>query len=93
MDLSWCIYCDRHCVEENLYCSDACRIKDFANHQKSPASPVLESFPSSPNMSPLLEPFYSSFHEKPRSPSIMIARSPVMTNSSGFDLFPPISDT
>ncbi|KAI8066658.1 hypothetical protein BC940DRAFT_239957 [Gongronella butleri] len=92
MDLSWCIFCDRHCVEDNLYCSDACRLKDFAN-QGSPASPVMDTFPTTPNMSPLLEPFYNSFHEKPRSPSIMIARSPASYNNNSIALFPPITDT
>ncbi|ORY95040.1 hypothetical protein BCR43DRAFT_495050 [Syncephalastrum racemosum] len=31
MDLSWCIICDRHSIEDNLYCSDACRLKDQPN--------------------------------------------------------------
>ncbi|OBZ82943.1 hypothetical protein A0J61_09007 [Choanephora cucurbitarum] len=28
MDLSWCIICDRHCTDNNLYCSEACKFQD-----------------------------------------------------------------
>ncbi|KAI9028917.1 hypothetical protein CLU79DRAFT_518445 [Phycomyces nitens] len=60
MDLSWCIICDCHCVEDNLYCSDNCRNKDTSQRtQNKTSSPAI---PLSPPSSPLLEPFLSSFH-------------------------------
>ncbi|KAI9322442.1 hypothetical protein BX666DRAFT_1894804 [Dichotomocladium elegans] len=52
MDLSWCIICDRHCLEDNLYCSDECRVKDVQTpyHPSTfPATPL--SPPSSPQLS------------------------------------------
>ncbi|OAD70002.1 hypothetical protein PHYBLDRAFT_159742, partial [Phycomyces blakesleeanus NRRL 1555(-)] len=60
MDLSWCIICDCHCTEDNLYCSDNCRNKDTSQRtQNKSSSPAV---PLSPPSSPLLEPFLSSFH-------------------------------
>ncbi|CAO3699565.1 unnamed protein product [Rhizopus stolonifer] len=72
MDLSWCIICDRHCTEENLYCSEPCRVKD-KNLKPTQTTTAL----CSPPASPLLEPFLSSFkHErrtsiKPTNPLYM----------------------
>ncbi|KAG2224948.1 hypothetical protein INT45_010897 [Circinella minor] len=52
MDLSWCIICDRHSIEENLYCSTECANKDATTQQDK-----IYQFPStplSPPSSPLL---------------------------------------
>ncbi|KAI9490610.1 hypothetical protein BDB00DRAFT_837268 [Zychaea mexicana] len=51
MDLSWCIICDRHCIEENLYCSTECANKDATCIQHTPQIPLT---PLSPPSSPLL---------------------------------------
>ncbi|KAI7882499.1 hypothetical protein K492DRAFT_193450 [Lichtheimia hyalospora FSU 10163] len=42
MDLQWCIVCDVHVIDDQLYCSEQCRRKD--------APPIPQ--PSSPPMSP-----------------------------------------
>ncbi|KAI8637860.1 hypothetical protein BD408DRAFT_423884 [Parasitella parasitica] len=74
MDLSWCIICDRHCVEENLYCSETCRIQDFNGKHSSAASSTSSSPLCSPPTSPLLDPFFSSFNHERRT-SITISKS------------------
>ncbi|KAI8139068.1 hypothetical protein BJV82DRAFT_628110 [Fennellomyces sp. T-0311] len=61
MDLSWCIICDRHSIEDNLYCSEACRIKDALSQQ---TTPVLTT-PLSPPSSPLLSCYGRHHHKAP----------------------------
>ncbi|CAO3684287.1 unnamed protein product [Rhizopus stolonifer] len=65
MDLSWCIICDRHSVDNNLYCSESCRFQDSAEHVefKKPSvthhhssSTLLITPPSSPEITPFLYP-------------------------------------
>ncbi|CAO3623962.1 unnamed protein product [Mucor hiemalis] len=77
MDLSWCIICDRHCIEENLYCSESCRIQDV-NHKHTLVSANSKNIKStalcSPPASPLLDPFFSSFNHERRT-SITISKS------------------
>ncbi|CAO3598215.1 unnamed protein product [Absidia cylindrospora] len=103
MDLSWCLSCDCHCVEDSLYCSDACRMKDnqslfsssssLSSPESSPESSSLSAFPrpGTPT-SPLLEPFFSSFHHSHdhHRHSIVI---PSSSKSSTYSLFAPINDT
>ncbi|KAL7310285.1 hypothetical protein PS15m_009802 [Mucor circinelloides] len=74
MDLSWCIICDRHCVEENLYCSETCRIQDVNHKHVSVPSSKAASPLCSPPASPLLDPYFSSFNHERRS-SITISKS------------------
>ncbi|CEP19305.1 hypothetical protein [Parasitella parasitica] len=74
MDLSWCIICDRHCVEENLYCSETCRIQDVNDKHSKACSSTSNSPLSSPPASPLLDPFFSSFNHERRT-SITISKS------------------
>ncbi|CAO3639203.1 hypothetical protein BJ944DRAFT_266062 [Cunninghamella echinulata] len=106
MDLSWCLNCDRHCVEDNLYCSDKCQLMDKKNQSfsssllstsstsstssLSPHSISSSSF--SPNPSPSLDSFFSSLsHPQEHRNSIVIpGRSPSL---SSYPLFAPISDT
>ncbi|KAI8335659.1 hypothetical protein EDC96DRAFT_579081 [Choanephora cucurbitarum] len=85
MDLSWCIICDRHCVEDNLYCSELCRIQDVNHHHHH----VKPSSPLSPPSSPLLDPFFSSFNHHDRRTSVTISKS----SRSHHDLFGSISST
>ncbi|KAI8365327.1 uncharacterized protein BYT42DRAFT_618705 [Radiomyces spectabilis] len=59
MDLSWCIICDRHCTEDNLYCSQVCERKDIACETFEPVY-----MPLSPPSSPLMNSPHS-FYEKP----------------------------
>ncbi|KAI8385805.1 hypothetical protein BD560DRAFT_486785 [Blakeslea trispora] len=98
MDLSWCIICDRHCVEDNLYCSELCRVQDVnhnhavingsikssSNNKSSSSSPLC-----SPPASPLLDPFFSSFNHHDRRTSITITKS----SRSHYDLFGSISSS
>ncbi|KAI9283322.1 hypothetical protein BY458DRAFT_496203 [Sporodiniella umbellata] len=80
MDLSWCIICDRHCTEDNLYCSEPCRIKDKSLKPACVVSPVSSTTGLyTPPASPLLEPFLSSFkHERRTSikPINILSMSP-----------------
>ncbi|KAL1927971.1 hypothetical protein VTP01DRAFT_3376 [Rhizomucor pusillus] len=62
MDLSWCIICDRHCTEDNLYCSDACRNKDIKTSSFLPTA--NESNIATPPASPVLDPL--SYATAPR---------------------------
>ncbi|CAO3614892.1 unnamed protein product [Cunninghamella blakesleeana] len=102
MDLSWCLVCDRHCLEDSLYCSEKCQLME-KNSQSlsssltsisslSPQSVTSSTF--SPNSSPLLEPFFSSLsHPQEHRNSIIIPRSPSLSSASSYPLFAPISDT
>ncbi|CDH54080.1 predicted protein [Lichtheimia corymbifera JMRC:FSU:9682] len=45
MDLQWCIVCDVHVTDDQLYCSEQCRLKD------APSS-IVPQQPSSPPISP-----------------------------------------
>ncbi|KAG2233459.1 hypothetical protein BDF21DRAFT_418430 [Thamnidium elegans] len=72
MDLSWCIICDRHSIEENLYCSETCRTQDV-NHKHAIVSDKTMTL-RSPPASPLLDPFFSSFNHERRT-SITISKS------------------
>ncbi|KAI9276140.1 hypothetical protein BY458DRAFT_506486 [Sporodiniella umbellata] len=64
MDLSWCIICDRHCVDNNLYCSESCRFQDSSCTHPEKKSTPFDSItpPTSPQMAPLLY----SFHDHRR---------------------------
>ncbi|CAO3614312.1 unnamed protein product [Mucor hiemalis] len=76
MDLSWCIICDRHSIDNNLYCSESCRFQDNNNHHhdnnnsiKTPEnnmfkSPSLVTPPSSPNLTPFLYSFQPSYDRR-----------------------------
>ncbi|KAI8097922.1 uncharacterized protein B0P05DRAFT_522612, partial [Gilbertella persicaria] len=71
MDLSWCIICDRHCIDNNLYCSEACKFQDMTGQKDSKPDNIFKS-PSlvSPPTSPVLSPFLYSFqpsHDRLRS--------------------------
>ncbi|KAJ8662846.1 hypothetical protein O0I10_001022 [Lichtheimia ornata] len=44
MDLQWCIVCDVHVTDDQLYCSEQCRLKD--------APSIMRQQPSSPPISP-----------------------------------------
>ncbi|KAL9557000.1 hypothetical protein MBANPS3_001601 [Mucor bainieri] len=70
MDLSWCIICDRHCIDNNLYCSESCRFQDNTDHHQhseinkpTHTTDLFKSAPSlvSPPASPVLAPFLYSF--------------------------------
>ncbi|KAI7905575.1 uncharacterized protein BX663DRAFT_541032 [Cokeromyces recurvatus] len=70
MDLSWCIICDRHCIDNNLYCSEVCRFQDsnnapdnhdLMNNNKSTTMVEIPIPPSSSSSSPVLTPFLYSF--------------------------------
>ncbi|GAA5795368.1 hypothetical protein EDC94DRAFT_604806 [Helicostylum pulchrum] len=81
MDLSWCIICDRHCIDNNLYCSELCRFQDNTGHHHDnnkikSITPEFNMFKSpslvSPPSSPILTPFLYSFqpsHDRRRSTS------------------------
>ncbi|KAI8992333.1 hypothetical protein BDB01DRAFT_778057 [Pilobolus umbonatus] len=62
MDLSWCIICDCHCVEDNIYCSEACRYQDTvgigikSSNVKSPKANTTTATPSQ------YDPFSYSYH-------------------------------
>ncbi|KAI7905318.1 uncharacterized protein BX663DRAFT_502435 [Cokeromyces recurvatus] len=88
MDLSWCIMCDCRCIEDNLYCSESCRIKDINNqaYTTTIASSVNNSPVSTPPSSPLLDPFLSCFNHEKRT-SITISKSIRSLQGSSFELF------
>ncbi|KAI7889706.1 uncharacterized protein EV154DRAFT_565147 [Mucor mucedo] len=65
MDLSWCIMCDCQSNEDNLYCSESCRIQDV-NHKHATIKPTS---------TPVLDPFYSSFQHERRRTSVTISKS------------------
>ncbi|KAG1150881.1 hypothetical protein G6F37_010027 [Rhizopus arrhizus] len=60
MDLSWCIICDRHCADNKLYCSEACRFQDSTDYNdlKKPSmtNTLLITPPPSPEIKPFLYP-------------------------------------
>ncbi|KAI8091416.1 uncharacterized protein B0P05DRAFT_527434 [Gilbertella persicaria] len=87
MDLSWCIICDRHCVEDNLYCSELCRVQD-ANHNHSTITKQTKTAVTPPS-SPLLDPFFSSFNHHDRRTSITISKS----SRVHYDMFGSISSS
>ncbi|KAI8969994.1 hypothetical protein BDF20DRAFT_791067, partial [Mycotypha africana] len=70
MDLSWCIICDRHCADNDLYCSEVCRFQDTDGQKPMlenttsmfDKAPSLVSPPASPIMSPLLYSFQPVYH-------------------------------
>ncbi|CAO3666521.1 unnamed protein product [Rhizopus microsporus] len=80
MDLSWCIMCDQHCIEDNLYCSESCRQKDESSKIES------KNRLCSPPASPLLEPFLSSFNHERRTSSKSIIS---ISNIPKYSLSPP----
>ncbi|KAI8992334.1 hypothetical protein BDB01DRAFT_778058 [Pilobolus umbonatus] len=64
MDLSWCIICDCHCVEDSIYCSEACRYQDTvgcidpkSSNGKSPKANATAAEPAS-----RYDPFSYSYH-------------------------------
>ncbi|KAI9347465.1 hypothetical protein BD770DRAFT_475227 [Pilaira anomala] len=91
MDLSWCIICDRHSIEENLYCSESCRIQDV-NHKQTIVSNNNKPATTlrSPPSSPLLDPFFSSFNHERRT-SITISKSSRSTPDIYFGYSSPSS--
>ncbi|KAI9481046.1 MAG: hypothetical protein EXX96DRAFT_201465 [Benjaminiella poitrasii] len=78
MDLSWCIMCDCHCIEDNLYCSESCRLQDV-NSQSTVSSINSSPVSTPPPSSPLLDPFFSSFNHERRT-SITISKSSVRSH-------------
>ncbi|CAO3694497.1 unnamed protein product [Rhizopus stolonifer] len=73
MDLSWCIMCDCHCIEDSLYCSESCRAKD-KNNDHTKINITLDSPPTSP----LFEPFLSYFNHDRRTYTVVMNK-PVNT--------------
>ncbi|KAI9260512.1 hypothetical protein BDA99DRAFT_560597 [Phascolomyces articulosus] len=59
MDLSWCIICDRHCIEDNLYCSTECANKDATTTQQDKFYQIPLT-PLSPPSSPLLSYYHTN---------------------------------
>ncbi|KAI9256000.1 hypothetical protein BY458DRAFT_519805 [Sporodiniella umbellata] len=74
MDLSWCIICDRHSVDNNLYCSESCRFQDSGepiNYKKpSIMHPSPNNFLITPPTSPEIAPFLYPVQETRRSSGI-----------------------
>lgn len=70
MDLSWCIICDRHCVDNSLYCSESCRFQDIAsNYKNKPSNDLFNTSNTSlvtPPASPELTPFLYTIHNHRR---------------------------
>ncbi|EIE75339.1 hypothetical protein G6F57_009548 [Rhizopus arrhizus] len=83
MDLSWCIICDRHCIDNNLYCSESCRFQDSTSINKS-SSPLLVTPPASPELTPFL---YSLHDHRRRSANTgnMISNN---NSATGYHYFP-----
>ncbi|EIE88700.1 hypothetical protein RO3G_13411 [Rhizopus delemar RA 99-880] len=75
MDLSWCIICDRHCIEDNLYCSELCRLKDNNTITIAKPNTTHSTGFCSPPASPLLEPFLSSFNHERRTSIVTTGKS------------------
>ncbi|KAI8332101.1 hypothetical protein BC941DRAFT_437530 [Chlamydoabsidia padenii] len=97
MDLSWCLSCDRHCTEDNLYCSESCRSKDNESYyfspytssspSSSPSTPLFNSFSMPGTPTSPLEPFFSSFsHPHEHRNSVIMSKS----SSPTVSLFAPI---
>ncbi|KAI7892778.1 uncharacterized protein EV154DRAFT_504087 [Mucor mucedo] len=99
MDLSWCIMCDRHCIDNNLYCSESCRFQDNTghHHDSKPKSiqPELNMFKSpslvSPPSSPILAPFLYSFqpsYDRRRSTSAASMQHATTSTCTNYQYFP-----
>ncbi|KAG1439091.1 hypothetical protein G6F56_012407 [Rhizopus delemar] len=86
MDLSWCIICDRHCVDNNLYCSESCRFQDstFIRPENKPTAPFNSITPPS---SPELAPFLYSFHDHRRR-SAAGNMTHTTNSNTGYHYFP-----
>ncbi|KAI9472385.1 MAG: hypothetical protein EXX96DRAFT_583866, partial [Benjaminiella poitrasii] len=70
MDLSWCIICDRHCTDNDLYCSDLCRFQDNNGHH---------SIQHNNNKSPFTMTDSSSMLSKSNTSTISPCSSPIRT--------------
>ncbi|CEP19167.1 hypothetical protein [Parasitella parasitica] len=100
MDLSWCIICDRHCIDNNLYCSESCRFQDNADHLQHPKtskpndkSDMFKSTPSlvSPPTSPVLGPFLYSFqnsYDRRRSAGTMMHATATISTHTNYQYYP-----
>ncbi|KAI8979975.1 hypothetical protein BDB01DRAFT_798315 [Pilobolus umbonatus] len=67
MDLSWCIICDCHCIEDNLYCSESCRIQDVTLNNKQKNNTITTKMLVSPPSSPILDPYLASYNNDRRT--------------------------
>ncbi|KAI8888520.1 hypothetical protein K501DRAFT_172980 [Backusella circina FSU 941] len=90
MDLSWCIICDRHCTDNNLYCSDSCQFQDinastYSSKSSSFSNDKTSSLLLTPPTSPSLQAFYS-FNQSNRSSST--TRNLTHVSSHQYQYFP-----
>ncbi|KAI8645262.1 hypothetical protein BD408DRAFT_412068 [Parasitella parasitica] len=99
MDLSWCIICDCHCIDNDLYCSESCRFQDNTDQPqlckaKKPndKTDMFKSSPSlvSPPISPVLGPFLYSFqsYDRRRSAGTIMHATATISTHTNYQYYP-----